>query len=218
MLKSMNILFIGNSYTYYNDLPAIFEKLANENGKNVMTSSVTFGGARLHQFVEDNEYAKMLDELLEKNQYDICILQEQSILPIVNYTLFLEGIKNLNTKLDGMLKNFILYETWGRKNGSETLEEYGWTNESMTKHLSEAYGKAAKEISAEVAHVGLNFFEVYKKHPEIELYNEDKTHPSYKGSCLAALTFYKNIFGTVPEKTDSLELSEWEKEIMKNTI
>ena len=214
----MHILFIGNSYTYYNDLPAIFEKLANENGKNVMTSSVTFGGARLHQFVEDNEYAKMLDELLEKNQYDICILQEQSILPILNYSLFLEGVKVLNAKMAYTSKHFTLYETWGRESGSETLEEYGWTNESMTELLAEAYEKAAKEIGAEVAHVGLNFYKIYKNHPEIKLYNEDKTHPSYKGSCLAALTLYKNIFGTVPEKTASLELSEQDKEIMKKTI
>lgn len=214
----MNILFVGNSYTYYNDLPTIFEKLANENGYHVMTSSVTFGGARLHQFVEDNEYAKMLDELLEKNQYDICILQEQSILPILNYPLFLEGVKVLNAKMAYTSKHFTLYETWGRKDGSETLEEYGWTNESMTKLLSEAYGKAAQEINAEVAHVGLNFHKVYTKHPEVELYNEDKTHPSYKGSCLAALTLYKNIFGTVPEKTESLALSECEKEIMKKAI
>ena len=132
----MNILFIGNSYTYYNDLPALFEKLANENGKNIHTDSVTFGGARLHQFVEENEHAKELDRLLINNTYEICILQEQSILPIVNYSMFLDGVKKLNMKMKGMLKNFTLYETWGRKTGSETLEEYGWTNESMTNLLS----------------------------------------------------------------------------------
>ena len=31
----MKILFIGNSYTYYNDLPAILKALAEENGKAV---------------------------------------------------------------------------------------------------------------------------------------------------------------------------------------
>ena len=85
----MNILFIGNSYTYYNDLPALFEILANENEKDVVSSSVTFGGAKLYQFVdEENEYSAKLDQLLKDNKYDICILQEQSILPIVNYSMF----------------------------------------------------------------------------------------------------------------------------------
>ena len=215
----MNILFIGNSYTYYNDLPALFEILANENEKDVVSSSVTFGGAKLYQFVdEENEYSAKLDQLLKDNKYDICILQEQSILPIVNYSMFLGGVKKLNIKISEMLNNFILYETWGRKTGSETLEEYGWTNESMTKLLAEAYENAAKEIGADVAHVGQNFHKVYKTHAEIELYNEDKTHPSYKGSCLATLTLYKTIFGELPKTMESFNLSEEEKRIFNEAI
>ena len=27
----MNVLFIGNSYTYYNNMPVLFERLAREN-------------------------------------------------------------------------------------------------------------------------------------------------------------------------------------------
>ncbi len=214
----MNILFIGNSYTYYNDLPTLFENLANENGKNVETDSVTFGGARLHQFVEDNEYAEQLDNLLANNEYDTCILQEQSILPIVNYGMFFGGIEKVNMKVTAHVKKIVFYETWGRKTGSETLEEYSWTNESMTKLLAEAYGNAAKEIGADVAHVGQHFHKVYKAHPEIELYNEDKTHPSYKGSCLAALTLYKKIFGVLPNAMESLDISEEEKRIFGEII
>ncbi len=214
----MNILFIGNSYTYYNDLPALFENLANENGKNVKTDSVTFGGARLHQFVEDNEYAKQLDDLLANNEYDICIFQEQSILPIVNYSMFFGGIEKVNMKVTAHVNKIVFYETWGRKTGSETLEEYGWTNESMTKLLAEAYENAAKEIGADVAHVGQNFHKVYKAHAEIELYNEDKTHPSYKGSCLATLTLYKTIFGELPKTMESFNLSEEEKRIFNEAI
>lgn len=214
----MNILFIGNSYTYYNDLPALFESLANENEKNIHADSVTFGGARLHQFVEENEYAEELNRLFANNIYEICVLQEQSILPVVNYGMFLDGVKKLNMKVGNMLTKFTLYETWGRKIGSATLEEYGWTNESMTKLLAEAYGNAAKEIGAEVAHVGLNFYKVYSTHPEIELYNEDKTHPSYKGSCLAALTLYKKIFSEMPGKTASLDIGDEEKRIFYEAI
>lgn len=214
----MNILFIGNSYTYYNDLPALFENLANENGKNVKTDSVTFGGARLHQFVEDNEYAEQLDNLLANNEYDICILQEQSILPIVNYSMFFGGIEKVNMKVTAHVKKIVFYETWGRKTGSETLEEYGWTNESMTKLLAEAYGNAANVIGADVAHVGQNFHKVYKTHSEIELYNEDKTHPSYKGSCLAALTLYQTLFGELPNTMESFNLSEEEKRIFDEAI
>ena len=43
----MNILFIGNSYTYYNDLPEIFKKLARSGGYNVYQDSLTSGGYSL---------------------------------------------------------------------------------------------------------------------------------------------------------------------------
>ena len=208
----MNILFIGNSYTYYNDLPLIFSGIANDNGKNVKVASVTFGGAMLHQFVdEENEYAKQLDVLIQKNKFDICILQEQSILPIVNYELFEIGVKKLVEKLRPTVKRFVLYATWGRKEGSETLTQFGWTTESMAKLLAEAYTKAGETVGANVAYVGYDFLKIDAE--EIDLYNPDLTHPSYKGSCLAGLRLYKTIFDAYPGNTKSLALCE--NEILK---
>ena len=32
----MRILFIGNSYTYYHDMPKLFDLLAKENGKQIL--------------------------------------------------------------------------------------------------------------------------------------------------------------------------------------
>lgn len=208
-MQFMNILFIGNSYTYYNDLPLVFSGIANDNGKNVKVSSVTFGGAMLHQFVDgENEFAKQLDVLIQKNKFDVCILQEQSILPIVNYELFETGVKKLIEKLKPVVEKFVLYATWGRKEGSETLTQFGWTTESMTKLLAEAYEKAGTEVGASVAYVGYDFAKVDSR--EIDLYNPDLTHPSYKGSCLAGLRLYKTIFDSYPGNTKSLALSEEE--------
>jgi hypothetical protein len=47
-----------------------------------------------------------------------------------------------------------------------------------------------------------------RRFPETELYDKDGSHPSYMGSCLAALTHYCTVFGTFPENTASLQLSE----------
>lgn len=43
-------LFIGNSYTYYNDMPKLFETLCRENGKDVTAYSVTKGGRELRRY------------------------------------------------------------------------------------------------------------------------------------------------------------------------
>ena len=86
----MNILFIGNSYTYYNDMPAIFQQIARDNGKDVTATAVTKGGRKLIEYRDPyNATTVKLAEAL-KQHYDICILQEQSILPITEFDTFIE--------------------------------------------------------------------------------------------------------------------------------
>ena len=78
---NMNILFIGNSYTYVNDMPKLFETIAKDNGKDVNVFSVTKGGHKLHLYArENNEYTQKIDSLISENLFDICFFQEQSCL------------------------------------------------------------------------------------------------------------------------------------------
>ena len=48
----MKVLFLGNSYTYFNDLPAMVQWMAEQIGFDLQTDSVTRGGAYLHQFAD----------------------------------------------------------------------------------------------------------------------------------------------------------------------
>jgi hypothetical protein len=54
--------------------------------------------------------------------------------------------------------------------------------------------------------VGKSFFEIRKAYPEIELYDPDLSHPSYAGSCVAALALYKKLVGNLPINVASLNL------------
>lgn len=205
----MKVLFIGNSYTYFNDMPKIFERLCRDNGRDVTATSVVHGGHKLYQYVDnDDQYRAKLEETIETDHYDLCFIQEQSYLPISNYDLFFSGLSRLIEKVKPSADAFMLYETWGRRAGHPTLDEFGWTNESMTFDLAAAYAKAGEVLGVPVSYVGLNFYKIYTTHPEIELYHEDKTHPSWEGSCLAALTHYHTLFGEFPESTSSLKLSD----------
>ena len=45
--KTLNILFVGNSYTYYNQMPEdVFTRLAEKSGYKVSVTSVTRGAVR----------------------------------------------------------------------------------------------------------------------------------------------------------------------------
>ena len=71
----MNVLFIGNSYTYYNDMPLLFERLANSNHKNVTVFSITQGGRQLESYTDTSAATTMaLDALLERQTFDVCFI------------------------------------------------------------------------------------------------------------------------------------------------
>ena len=213
----MNILFIGNSYTYFHDLPVVFAALANENGKNVTAHSVTRGGRKLCQFkdTEDDCTKELAGVLADNPPYDAVFLQEQSLLPYRDYEAFFGGAAHVaDTVRAAGAKRLLFYVTWGRKPGCPTLEEMGWTHESMTDGLAASYTRAAEALSMECAYVGAAFHKIVENHPEIELYDPDGSHPSYAGTCLASLVMYKAVFGEMPKVTASWKLDDAVKAVL----
>lgn len=215
----MDILFIGNSYTYYNDMPEIFESLARDNGKEVTVFSVTKGGRFLYEFKYCNdECTQKLEDVTNGKIFDICFLQEQSILPIKDYDKFLEGVSYLAKKLSRSVDSFVMYSTWSRKEGHSKLYELGITADKMTDNLYRAYNEAANVIGASVSPVGLSFAEAVKNKC-CELYIDDSSsHPTYAGSCLAALTHYYAVFGEYPKNTSALKIEEADLDIFRSAV
>ena len=198
--EKIKILFIGNSYTYYNDMPKIFEEIAKGQGVNVEVTSVTKGGYTLCQLADTNdEYGKKADEALKREKFDVVVLQEQSCRPVKNAELFEKGAKALHEKIKENGAVTVLYQTWGRKDGNADLCTIAENTGEMAKMLEKAYEKLADILSCRVSKVGSAFLDVYENHPEIELYAPDGSHPNTIGSCLAALCHYSFVFGEDPE-------------------
>ena len=204
----MKILFIGNSYTYYNDMPQMLLALAKENGKDVSVDAVTKGGKRLYENLKegDSEGAK-IRELLSLGGYDVLVLQEQSHTPLSDPKSFLEGARGLGLLVGA--PRTVLYATWGRKDGCPLLDELGMTSLGMSMMLELSYERMAKLMGATIAPVGRAFAAMTSEHPGLELYSEDMSHPSYMGSALAAIVLYKTIFEELPAKSESIDLDGW---------
>ena len=199
---SYSILFIGNSYTYYNDMPtAIFQAMARAEGYDVSVTAITMGSYYLSQFADpsDTYGAKVEAALTGSKKYDFVVLQEQSLRPAgSNVSEFYSAVRNLSERIRKTGATPILYATWGRQTGSSTLTKYGWTNESMTWKLAAAYQAIGEELDIPVVHVGLAFYDVYTYQKDIDLYNTDKSHPSYSGSYLAAVALYAKMLNVDP--------------------
>lgn len=193
--KTYKTLFIGNSFTFYSDVPQLTENIACDLGFKFKSESVTKGSHRLIQFASetDEEGAKVYGKLKANNDYDFVILQEQSTGPLTQYSNFLSGAKTLaeltrTTQTNAKIK---LYETWG-------YSEYASTNKitipQMEEQLREKYENCAKEISADVHYVGKAFSKVYEENKDINLYFSDDKHPSLEGAYLSALVHVGSLF------------------------
>ncbi|MBQ7171746.1 MAG: SGNH/GDSL hydrolase family protein [Clostridia bacterium] len=194
------ILFIGNSYTYVNKLWDVIAALAEAEGHPVSVASVTEGGKTLKYFNDPaGEKGKEARAAIAAGGFDTVVLQEQSLRPAISPSLFLAAASSLCKQIRAAGAEPAFYATWGRREGAPALARYRLTNETMTKKLNAAYLKAGAENGARVACVGLAFYEIHTGCPEIELYQDDGSHPSGAGTFLAALTLYRVLFGESPQ-------------------
>lgn len=194
-----SFLFIGNSYTYYNEVWSFFQKISSSVGYTFEVDHVTHGGYYLDQFADiQDEYGAQVEEKLSSQKYDYVFLQEQSLCPILNNARFESGATVLLEKIKKNGAACILYQTWGRKTGSDDLAANNLSNESMTRILAEAYRELGEKLHLPVSPAGTAFYQIYTTHPEIELYNPDLTHPSAIGTYLAALCHFALVTGEDP--------------------
>ena len=193
------ILFIGNSYTYYNDLPSTLKQLALSLGDSLDIDSHCPGGATFQTLSNDaNTLAK-----LQIPGWDYVVLQAQSQEPS-----FSPGQVQANTypyakKLDSLVHVYnpcaetIFFMTWGRKNGDAgNCAAYPpvCTYEGMQQRLRESYLEMSMNNQASCSPVGVAWRTFRTIYPLVDLYNPDESHPSANGTYLAACTFYSSIY------------------------
>lgn len=202
--KTYTILFIGNSYTYFANMPSrYFGEIMKAAGYKVRVISLTKGGWTLLKSADPNdELGSQVENLLANREFDFVVLQEQSMTPALNTKAFYTGVRRLDKKIRENGATPVLYATWGRRKGSSDLTDYGLTDETMTWKLAAAYETMGKTLDIPVAHVGLAFWDILQNQKGITLHDPDLSHPSPEGSYLAALTIFARVTGVDPTTVD----------------
>ena len=168
-------------------MPELFRKECEDNGVKAEVDSVTAGGYMLSQFLSDeDEHAQRLKRLFEEKRYDYVVLQEQSVKPAVDTEAFLKDASELAAKP-------VLYETWGRADGSKTLSDLGLTHDEMQDKLRAAYETAAKRTGAILVYAGDAFHKAYREGKDV--FDPDGSHPSPYGSQIIAEEFCRKCRG-----------------------
>ena len=175
----MKILMLGNSFTYYNDLPLILSALLSAEVK-----ANTRGGAHLCEHITDGEMlCEQMQESLKNEKWDYVVLQEQSNAPIFKREQFQKSAARLCEMIRQNGARPVFYATWAYRDGSEKLGTTGLNYEAMDEALYESYHAAAKANNALIADVGKTFTALRDL---LDLYIEDDYHPSPVGSVIAA--------------------------------
>ncbi len=180
------MLFVGNSYTYYNSMPQLFAAMVEHSlpGHKVETKFIGGGGATLEKHWEVGQ----VQEALKDGGWDFVVLQEQSMLGADDLThpdspkQFFKYAELLHGEIASSGAETVFFLTWSRKHLKE-----------QQIYLTDAYTKIAQKLGSTLAPVGL-VWDSLREDPALELYMEDGSHPSVTGSFVAAMTLAATIF------------------------
>ena len=197
--KKIKALFLGNSYTYANNLPQLIYSLALTGGDTLVWDSNTPGGYTLQMHSNDaTSLAK-----IATGGWDVVIVQAQSQEPSFDTGYVNSNVFPYARKLDSLVHlsnpctETIFFMTWGRKNGDAgNCAAYPpvCTYLGMQGKLRERYLQMGDFNQATVSPVGCVWREVVQQNPSFDLYQPDQSHPSIYGSYLAACVFQRLLF------------------------
>ncbi len=185
------ILFIGNSFTYFNQMPLMLQGLAQASGAALTCRMQAEPAATLQYHWDRPGQGK---SRLEDSSWKYVVLQEQSSTP-VNRAQAMKQYAGLFGKLirdKGAMPG--LFVTWGYREKQDS----GGVDGEMQKVLTLEYARLAEETGAMLVPVGPAWAACMRQYPQANLYLNDGQHPSVLGSYLTACVFYATLFRKSP--------------------
>ena len=199
--QTKNVLFLGNSYTYSNNLPVIIHRFANANGQTFTFDQNTPGGYTLQGHATNS----LSLSKIAQGGWDYVVLQDQSQRPSLDCTYVMQNVIPYAVYLDSLIgaanscTQTLFFQTWGRKYGDGmNCPSYPpvCTFSGMQNRLTTNYKWMADTAKGIVSPVGEAFRLSMQTDSNINLYTGDYSHPSLESSYLAACVFYEIIFKT----------------------
>lgn len=205
--EPLDVLFIGNSYTHYFDMPVLLQGMAESAGCRIQTQMVAPSGARLSLHAKNGETLSAI----ASRRWDAVVLQNFSQLPsqpadIVRTKTF-PDVKKL---VDSIRSNdphteIYYYVTWGRRDGDAKYckqHPVVCSFDGHTEALQRGYAMYAEEFGGNLVDVGGAWAKAYRDErapfTSRQLYDPDGSHPSLRGSYLVASVFFAALYKTSP--------------------
>lgn len=173
------ILFIGNSLTFANHLPAIVEALLDAAGVDAAVSSVALPNAAL----EDHWNGSGARAAIGAGGWDWVVLQQGPSAT--------EGRPSL-------LEYSQRFAPEVRRSGAEPALYMVWPSRARSRDFDgvfASYSDAARRVDGVFLPAGDAWRRAWAEDPSLQLYGRDGFHPAALGSYLAALTIVDGLTG-----------------------
>ena len=184
--EELNVLFVGNSYTYGNNLAHVVSILSEGTKTKLFTRKSVIGGANLVEHW-NGERGLNTREIIREGGFDIVVLQDYSLSAIETP--------------DSLLKYVRLFAGYNAQYGAKTYLYNTWAREKVPQfqeEIDEIYTMAARENNIERVPVGSAWEMAMDIRPTIDLHTADGSHATPLGTLLTACVFVRAICGELP--------------------
>lgn len=178
-VHTYKILFVGNSLTYYNDLPEVFKNEATKSNRIIITDMLAEPNAALI----DHWHNSGVQEMIAANDYDFVVVQQGPSSQEFGRQVLFDYGRRFKELCDQYGAELVYYMVWPAKVNYHTFDAV------IINHR-----EAAEANGALLAPVG----EVWKEHfdatGDFSYYGSDDFHPSEKGTEIAAEIIAETLF------------------------
>jgi len=177
--SAKKILFVGNSLTYYNDLPNLVTRVGKDSGVEIKAEMIAYPNYAL----EDHWNDGTIQTLIANKKYDFVVVQQGPSSQADGRAMLLDygaRIKNICIPHNTKLAFFMVWPAFA--------------NFSTFDGVIKNYGDAAVATNSLLCPVGQVWKDHFQATGDHYYYGPDMFHPSPKGSESAALIIFKTLF------------------------
>lgn len=184
-----SVLFVGNSLTYYGNVPALYAALGTANGHPARSDMIVEGGATLTERVADGS----VERALATGKYDALVIQERGgdLLCSFGPESCVESraaIRKLARVADQQGVTVVMLGSYQ-------------PNPEVSLRLVEAESAAATESNVTYAEVSETLRQLTASAPQLAWFAADGMHPGKDLALLHAILVYRALHGALPDAT-----------------
>lgn len=175
----ISILFVGNSLSYFNNLPELVRLEAQANGITLRTTTLAYP----NYAIEDHWHDGKVQELIQSKRFTFVVIQQGPSSQIAGRTMLIDYGKKYKELCDKNNAALVYFMVWPSL-------QYFHTFDGVIKN----YTDAAAINAAILCPVGVEWQKYINTTAQLDYYSSDGFHPSKKGSAATAKTIVKCLF------------------------